>query len=241
MKIYRSAAALTALLAAAPAFAAGGSVKGKVTFSGATIPASTDLTDQLTKSKDKDVCLAGPKASEELIVDAASKTVANVFVSIKVKDGGKKLEVPASPILSDQKSCHFEPHIIVVPEGAKVELKNSDTVMHNVNPKQLKNPDFVNEGIPAGKSVVKTTKKAERIKIACDVHPWMAGYIIVTDTPYWALTGKDGSFEIGDLPAGEYTVNFWHETLGTLKQEKIVVKDGAATECNGAMAPKAGG
>lgn len=240
MKIQHVAAALAAVLAAAPAFAAGGSVKGKVTFSGTTIPAPTDLAKQIEGSKDKDVCTAGPKQGEDLIVDAASKAVANVFVSIKVKEGGKKLEVPAEPILSDQKSCHFTPHIMVVPEGAKVELKNSDTVMHNVNPKQLKNPEFVNEGIPAGKSVVRSTKKAEKIKITCDVHPWMAGYIIVTDTPYWALTGKDGSYTIPDLPAGEYTVSFWHETLGMSKQEKIVVKDGAATECNAAMAPKAG-
>lgn len=236
MNISMSAAAFLAFSSVA---LAGGGVKGKIVFGGATVPAVADLSGQIKGHQDADICTSPKMKAEDMVVDPATKGIQWAFVSIEKVTGGKTLQVPAEPIVSDQKSCHFEPHILVVPKGAKVQLKNSDTKLHNTHSWSQKNPAF-NEGIPAGNSITKEFKDVEKVKLTCDVHPWMKGYIVVTDTPYYAVTGADGSYEIGDLPAGKYTVKVWHETFGNAKQE-IEVKDGAAVEQNVTMTPKAGG
>lgn len=234
----------TFALAAQAAIAGGGTVKGKVSFDGATIPPRADLTEQIKKfqeapGKEKE-CTGSPHLSEDLIVDPSSKGIQWVFVSIDKVPGGKKLEVPSAPIVSDQKTCNFQPHLLVIPKGAKLELKNSDGFMHNTHSWSQKNTPF-NEGIPAERSITKEFRDSEKVKLTCDVHPWMKGYIIVTDTAYTAVTGKDGSFTIADLPAGEYTVKYWHETLGAAKLEKVKVEEGKTATADVKMAPKGSG
>lgn len=223
MKLSNSLAGILMVCLAAPAFA-GGNVKGTVTFAGDSIPARGDNKADIQKHPDKDMCDSPNTLKDDLIIDSATKGIQNVFVSIEKVTGGKTLEVPSAPIVSDQKTCHFTPHILVVPKGGSVELKNSDTKLHNTHFIVQKNAPF-NEGIPAGKSSTVVLKETEKIKVTCDVHPWMLGYIVVTDTPYYAVTTADGSFEIKDLPAGKWTIKLWHETLGTSKQE-VNITDG---------------
>ena len=239
MRLRRSASILALYLAAPLAFA-GGTVKGKVNFDGDP-PKQADLSDAIKKYQSapgkQDECTGAPHMSEDLIVDSGTKGIQNVFVSIDKVQGGKKLEVPATPIVHNQKTCRMDPHILVIPKGAKLEFKNDDGFMHNTHSNSTKNPVF-NEGIPAGKSITKEFKDTEKVKLTCDVHTWMKGWIVVTDTAYYAISAKDGSFEIGDLPPGEYTVKFWHETLGMTKAEKIKVEDGKTATADVKMAPK---
>jgi hypothetical protein len=67
------------------------------------------------------------------------------------------------------------------------------------------------------------------VKFKCDVHPWMTGYVLVTDNPFFSVTGDDGAFEIKNVPAGKYTVEVWHERLGSQTQE-VTVADGKPVE-----------
>lgn len=153
--------------------------------------------------------------------------IANVVVSVDVK--GAKVEAPKDPIQMDQKSCRFEPHVMVVPVGTTVEFLNSDTISHNVHTYAGKN-DSMNKIIAPNAKETQVLEKADRIEIKCDVHPWMNSWLVVADTPYTAVTGPDGSFQIPGLPAGTHKVEYWHEKLGKGKGEITVAEDGTAAK-----------
>ena len=63
------------------------------------------------------------------------------------------------------------------------------------------------------------------VKFKCDVHPWMTGYLLVTDSPYFAITGEDGAFSIPNVPPDKYTLEVWHERFGAQPKE-VAVEDG---------------
>jgi len=113
----------------------------------------------------------------------------------------------------------------VLPVGTTLEFANSDAVSHNVHTYPGKN-DAMNKTIAAGAKETQKLDKADRIEIKCDIHPWMNSFLIVTDTPYHAVTGPEGTFEIKDLAAGEYKVEYWHEKLGKSSGTIVVKPDG---------------
>ncbi|MBM3279571.1 MAG: carboxypeptidase regulatory-like domain-containing protein [Candidatus Handelsmanbacteria bacterium] len=171
-----------------------------------------------------------PVVDEKLVLDAA-KNVRYAFVSIKAGlPQGQQLRPPAEPALIDQHGCMFAPRVVGVMVGQGLKVLNSDGVLHNVHLMGKANRE-VNKAMPAfTKKMVlpgTTFAKPETIPLKCDAHPWMAGYVIVTAHPYFAVTGADGSFEIKDLPPGKYTVEVWHEYLGTKAQEVQVTDTGA--------------
>lgn len=140
--------------------------------------------------------------------------VANTFVYIKDGLGGKSYASTGGDVTLDQKGCQYEPHVFGVMIGQKVKIINSDKTLHNVHAHGEKNEQF-NEGQPAGSAAKeKTMDKVEvMVPIKCDVHGWMNCYAGVLNHPFFAVTGKDGKFEIKGVPPGEYTVTAWHETL----------------------------
>ena len=155
-------------------------------------------------------------------VDATNRTlllskdggIANVVVTVEVK--GAEVRVPDEPLVLDNRRCRFEPHVLVVPVGATVEFSNSDETTHNVHTFALKSSS-INETIAAGTRTRMVAKRAERIRVACDIHSWMKGWIYVTDTPFHALTDASGAFSIEGLPPGEHEATLWHERLGKKK------------------------
>jgi len=161
--------------------------------------------------------------------------IANVVVSLKVKDA--KVEIPKKPVIFNQASCRFEPHIMVVPVGSTVGFQNSDKCVHNVHLYAFKNTGF-NRAVPTGKDVKGTFKRAEAIKVSCDIHPWMSGYVVVTDATHWAVTDAEGGFSLKGLPAGEYELEIWHEKLGRAKTMVSVKGDGSGEPLELKMAPK---
>ena len=130
-----------------------------------------------------------------------------------------------SPIVFDQHGCRFTPHVAVVPVGATVRFANSDDTNHNIHTYAKKNAAFNTNVAPAG-TLDKVKDKAEVIDVKCDIHPWMKGYIVVTDATHWAISAVDGTFEVTGLPAGEYELSWWHEELGKGKTEKVKVEAG---------------
>ena len=184
-------------------------------------------------------CCPGDKAvnvtDPTLVIDAKTHGLANVLVIVDVP--GAKLEKPTTPFVLDQHLCVFEPHCLIVPAGATVVLKNSDTVSHNVHVYSARN-DGSNNTIAPGAQAEVTFARADKIRIGCDYHPWMSSMLFVVDTPYCALTKADGSFEIAGLPPGKYKAKLWHEALGRAEAEVVVKDDGTADPLEIKMAPR---
>jgi plastocyanin len=193
-----------------------GSLKGQVTFTGDP-PAVKVLMEKGKASKDPEVCAKdGPINSERLVVDAASKGVKNVLVYIPKPTAVNpevKSEKSSAQVDFDQQKCVFTPHVIAVMTGAKILMKNSDSINHNIDSK-LKN-NATNPNIPGGNSMPFATQVGERApgEVVCDIHPWMKAYWLVIDSPYAAVTDEKGNFEIKNVPAGTQKVVVWQESV----------------------------
>lgn len=155
---------------------------------------------------------------------------ANVFVFIRKGLEGKEFPVPGEKVSFDQIGCEYHPRVFGVRAGQPIEIINSDPTLHNVHSMPTKNSPF-NVGMPIkGMKLTKTFDQPEQmVKIVCDVHPWMNGYIGVMSHPYFYTTGKEGLFELSNLPAGTYEVVAWQERLGEQVQ-KVTVGDNETKE-----------
>ena len=196
-------------------------------------------------TQDKQVCGIGDTTDDEsLIVVKATKGIANAVVTLELKAGGAKPAPAAAAIAFDQHKCLFSEHVLVITENSTVDFKNSDTVAHNVNVKAQKNKGF-NKTIAGKESVQWKFEREERIPVECNVHPWMKGWIVVTDAPYHAKTDAQGHFKIVNVPPGEYKVKVWQEMVGAGKKcwegpAEVKVEEGktATIEYKGTLAPK---
>jgi plastocyanin len=135
----------------------------------------------------------------------------------------------------DQHGCKFVPHVVAMPPG-EIEIKNSDGILHNIHTYSTANPS-INKAQPKfKKTMTEKFEKPEVIKVTCDVHSWMLGWVAVTPG-IAAVTDKDGVAKLENVPAGKQKIEVWHETLG--KQEKDVdVKAGATTKVSFEMKGK---
>ena len=162
----------------------------------------------------------------------ANGTLRSVFVYIRDSDAiGASVPI-AQPVELNQVACVYQPRVLGVQTGATIKITNSDTTLHNVNVQATNNPSFnVAQPIP-GMSIERSFANPEvMIPVKCDVHSWMRSYIGVLPHPYFAVTGKDGAFDISGLPAGDYVLEAWHETLGT-RTMSMKVEAGALAIAN---------
>jgi plastocyanin len=151
-------------------------------------------------------------------------------VVVYVKDGAKLggAAAPTEPVVLDQKGCVYSPHVVVVRVGQPLKARNSDNFLHNVHGLAKDNGEFNFPQQTAGdEKPIDGTKAVETYKVKCDIHPWMAAWVVVLDSPFSGITGDNGEFTINGLKDGKYTLVAWHERLGTQEQE-IEVKDGKA-------------
>lgn len=143
---------------------------------------------------------------------------------------GKEFPAPAQPVLMDQKKMTFAPHVLPVLKGTTVEFLNSDPVGHNVYwPSISGNKKLAhNMGTwPQGQKKPFQFTDLGAAALLCNVHPEMSGYVVVVPTPYFAVTDKEGSFVIKDVPVGHYTVKTWSEEGKPTTQEIDVAASGA--------------
>jgi hypothetical protein len=169
--------------------------------------------------------------TEETVVVGDKGELKNVVVSVK-KEEGQDLpgDVPKEDAVIDQKGCMYSPHVTVMMVGQPLKVKNSDPTLHNVHSLSTINGSF-NKGQPNvndGELMDPQPKAPEVFRIKCDVHSWMGGWVCVFDHPYFSVTGDDGTFDIKNLPDGDYTIQAWQEKYGT-QESKVTVKDGKAT------------
>ena len=144
---------------------------------------------------------------------------------------GKTFPPPSQHATEDQKKMTFIPHVLVVLQGTTVDFLNSDPVGHNVywpsvsgNKKLAHNLGTWPQGVKKGF----TFSDLGVASLLCNVHPEMSGYVVVVPTPYFAVTNKEGEFEIKDVPAGHYTVKTWSEE-GKPVTQSVEVTSGSAT------------
>jgi len=138
--------------------------------------------------------------------------------------------VPTTPVVLDQKACHYSPRVVGLRVGQPLEILNSDPTLHNVHAMPMVNQEF-NQGQPAqGMRLTKTFTAPEvMVRFVCNVHGWMRAYAGVMANPYFAVTDADGAFKIDGLPPGTYTIGLWHETLGTQEQQVTIAEKQNAT------------
>ena len=149
--------------------------------------------------------------------------LANVFVYVKDGLGNYVFEVPTESAKIDQQNCRYHPHVLGLMVGQPLQIVNSDDTLHNVHGLPRDNKEF-NQGQPIqGMKMTHTfSTKEVMIPFKCDVHGWMNAWIGVLDHPYYAVTPTNGTFSLKGLPPGTYTIEAWHEKLGTQTQTVTV-------------------
>ena len=145
----------------------------------------------------------------------------------------KKFEAPKDHVVVDQKKMAFIPHVVVVQQGTTVDFTNSDPVGHNVYWPSISGNKKLAHNLGTWPKGDKKSFQFNDLGVAallCNVHPEMSGYVVVTATPYFAVTDKDGNFEIKNVPAGHYTVKTWSEDGKPITQSVEVTASGANVE-----------
>lgn len=196
-------------------FQDGGAIRGAVRYLGeAPQPATIAIT------KDPDVC-GHEKVAADLLV-SPNKGIRNVVVRLRDITRGKPLAKPKTVRLRQQ-GCEYLPRIAIFPAGSRVRIENEDGILHNTNTRSEVNPSFTLAQPGFRRVFEKRIEKPEMpIRIRCDVHSWMAAWWIAQEHPYYALTDDEGAFALENAPPGTYTLEAWHETLGTITRSVTI-------------------
>jgi len=218
-------AATLALLAQAPQSGAGGGEKGKVSGK-VTISGLAPKLANLPVTRDIKTCGAN-KPDESLVVGQAGG-VKNALVW--VVDGPKPPRGFKQKFRLDQKNCEFAPHLVAMPEGGVLEVVNSDKLFHNVHARAAPDKTVFNYAMPVPDyTIPKALKSPERLRVTCDVHPWMRAWVNVVPTTAFAVTDDSGTYTIEGVPPGRHKIHLWHERLGEKEEEVEVVAGQTST------------
>jgi plastocyanin len=193
-----------------------GDVKGMAMIDG-TAPTNASI-----KMSADPVCVKEnptPQFQETYAVGSDGKSLEYVFVYVKDGLGNYIYDPPTDMVKIDQKNCRYHPHVFGIRVGQPLEIVNSDPTLHNIHALPKGNQEF-NTGQPIQGMITKHTFTSKEVMVPfkCDVHGWMNAYVGVLDHPYFTTTDKDGKFELKSLPPGTYTIEAWHEKLGTATQ-----------------------
>lgn len=203
-----------------PALAASdGTITGRVVLVG-----DMPRPKKIKVTKDNEKC-GIEKLAEDLVV-SSDRGIKNAVVGLPGLKG-KMVKPHKNPVI-DQKGCVFDPHVLVVPAGATVDILNNDGVLHNFHTYSVKNAP-VNKAQPRfKKKMSETFSQPETFEVNCDAHSWMEGWIVVADHPA-TTTDASGMFKLTGVPPGNHALEIWHETLGKMTKQ-VTVAEGEETE-----------
>ena len=198
----------------------GSSVSGVVKFEGTPPPPK-----RINMAQDP-LCGSAPTTTEEVVTDGRGG-LENVVVYISDGLSAATFPTPTEPAVMQQKGCQYHPHVLAMRAGQTLKVINADQTTHNIHPMPNNNREW-NVSQPKGVNIERVFAREEiSIPVKCNVHPWMHSFIAVINNPFFAVTGEGGSFDIRGLPPGTYTIEAWHEKLGT-RMQKITVAAGEA-------------
>ncbi|MCU1236022.1 MAG: hypothetical protein JWP63_3989 [Candidatus Solibacter sp.] len=204
-----------------------GTLSGSITFAG------SKLAREAISMEAEQGCQqanAGKTVYNPAVLVGKKAGLANAFVYIQAGLEDKKFEPVKEPaVVLDQQGCMFLPRVIGLRAGQSLDLKNGDTVAHNVHPMPQNNREWNQEQPPHAPDVEHRFARPEvMIPVKCNIHAWMHAWIGVVDHPYFAVTGPDGAFDWKNVPPGDYTISVWHEKLGTQEQKVHLAASGTA-------------
>jgi hypothetical protein len=166
---------------------------------------------------------AGQPAMTEDVVPGENGTLQNVVVYLKGDFSQYSFTAPTTPVTIDQKGCQYHPHVLAMMTDQPLQVVNSDPVTHNIHPVPKDNREWNQSQPPGAAPIDENFARPEvAIPVKCNIHPWMKMYIAVFGNPYFEVTGKDGSFDIKNVPPGTYTVTAWHELYGTTERNVTI-------------------
>jgi plastocyanin len=208
----------TSLMASPPdatlGMSAAASISGRIRFEG-PVPTSPSIAMR----SDPTCAREHPQpVRAEDIVPGRDGTLENVIVFVAEGVDNRTYDVPQTPAVMEQKGCMYEPHVLAMRAGQTLRVVNDDRTTHNIHPMPANNREWNKAQTPGQPIEEKFAREEVAIPVKCNIHPWMRGYIAVFKHPYFTVTGQDGSFELAHLPPGEYTIEAWHEKLGTVTQ-----------------------
>jgi plastocyanin len=197
------------------------SVSGTVTLDGAAPKAAKIDMSQ-------DPACKGMNMAETVVVDGGK--LDNVFVYVKEGLDNRTFDTPKDAVTIDQSGCKYHPHVLGIMTGQTLKVVNSDPTTHNIHPTPANNREWNESQPPQSPALEKTfTREEIMLPVKCNQHPWMKMYVNVVKTPFYAVTGPDGKFEIKGLPPGDYTIAFVQEKLGTQEQKVTVAAKDSKT------------
>lgn len=198
-----------------------GSVTGQVRYAG-----PPPAPEKLAVTADVAAC-GEEKLAEDLVV-GNDGGLRNAVVYLRDVPAGKAWE--AREHVLGQTKCVFEPHVLLIPEGADLRILNSDRILHSVRSYgkdsvfNVGQPKFVEKLLV--EDFTRQVSERDAIRVGCDLHPWMKAYIFVQKHPYYAVTDDDGRFRLTGVPPGQYELRLWHETLGETARRVSVEPNG---------------
>jgi hypothetical protein len=218
-----------------------GTIKGRLVWGGNEVPPAKNLVEVGAAPKDPSVCAKNEAIPDHsLVVDPKTKGVRYAFAYLNKPLGAnpeavKELVARAPQVVIDQKNCEFIPYVTAMYQDQPLVLKSSDPVNHNVRFSAFLNAPFNQILPPNGQVELKLVGERRPIPLNCDIHPWMKGFIMVFDHPFFDVTEEDGSFEIQGVPAGAQSLVLWQETkgyvtTGAARGQAVQVQAGKTTD-----------
>ena len=205
----------------APDISQAGSISGKVNFEGEAPQMARIRMGAEPSCEDKH---GGPVYSQDVVVND-NGTLKNALVWVKGGMDQYSFPTPSEPVVLDQDGCLYSPHVLGVQVGQDIRMLNSDSATHNIHPVPTNNREF-NISQSEGQEMMRSFPRQEiAVPVKCNIHPWMKAYIAVVPHPYFAVTADDGTFELNNLPPGDYTIEVWHEKYGAQEQQITVDPD----------------
>jgi plastocyanin len=196
-------------------------IKGNVRYTGAAIEKK-----KVSVTIDQYIC--GKEKEPEDLMLSSNNGIRNAVVSLQNPPPNVKPDWKLPPAKMDQKQCSFVPRVVIVPAGETMEFLNSDRLLHNVRSSAKENSPF-NRAQPHARTISFVFKQPELLRVDCDLHSWMRGWVVVAAHPFYAVTNEQGEFSLENVPPGKYTLQIWQESLGNMAQEVTVGNKGTTT------------